>query len=393
MTDERRRASARPGHPRWSFALVILGAILTFAAIFSIWVNRQALNTDNWVNTSNRLIQNEEIRHRLADYLASQLFANVDVEAELEAALPPRLAPLAGPAAGGLEQLAPKAAERLFETPRFETLWENANRAAHERLLEVLNGGGSTLSTENGEVKLKLGSILNELSEGSGVGATLASKLPEDAGEITIMKSDELSLAQDVAGLVRKLPVVIALLAILCFGLAVYLAGPRRREALRSVGFAFIGAGVLAVVLRAFAGGYVVDALAKTTAAEPAVEAVWSIATALLITVATSTIVFGLLLVIAAWLAGPTRPARELRRRASPYVRRSSAGLWGVAALIFILLIAWAPVAAFRKPLGLLIFVVLFAAGTELWRRQVLEEYPEPTAAGGDPGSRRGDER
>src|SRR5215475_6362915 len=173
--------SARSGHPRWALALIVLGAILTFAAIFSIWVNRQALNTDNWVDTSTRLIQNEEVRNQLADYLANQLVANADIAGELEEALPPRLAPLATAAAGGLEQLAPQVAERLFATPRFQALWEAANRKAHESLLQILNGGNSTISTENGVVKLKLAAVLAEMGAGSGVGKTLVSKLPPDA--------------------------------------------------------------------------------------------------------------------------------------------------------------------------------------------------------------------
>src|SRR5262249_43346142 len=155
---------------------------LTFAAIFSIWVNRQALNTDNWVDTSTRLIQNEEVRTQLSDYLANQLFADADVAAELRKSLPPRLAPLATAAAGGLQQLAPEVAERLFATARFQQLWETANRKAHESLLEVLDGGGSTVSTENGEVKLKLGPVLSQIGEGSGVGEALVSKLPPEAG-------------------------------------------------------------------------------------------------------------------------------------------------------------------------------------------------------------------
>jgi hypothetical protein len=39
-------------------------------------------------------------------------------------------------------------------------------------------------------------------------------------------------------------------------------------------------------------------------------------------------------------------------------------------------LIAWAPILAFRKPLGILIFAALFAAGAELLRRQTLVEFP-----------------
>ena len=125
----------RRGHPRWVLALTILGTILTFAAIFSIWVNRQALNTDNWVDTSTRLVQNEEVRSQLSDYLAKQLFANADVAEELRGSLPPRLAPLATAAASGLQQLAPQVAERLLATSQFEKLWEAANRKAHEALL------------------------------------------------------------------------------------------------------------------------------------------------------------------------------------------------------------------------------------------------------------------
>jgi hypothetical protein len=372
MADTQPTASARQGHPRWALGLAVLGTILTFAAIFSIWVNRQALNTDNWVDTSTRLIQNEEVRTQLSDYLANQLFAEADVAGELRESLPPRLAPLATAAAGGLEQLAPQAAERLFATARFQQLWEAANRKAHESLLEVLDGGGSTVTTENGEVKLQLGPVLAEIGEGSGVGEALVSKLPPEAGEITILKSDELSTAQDIANLLRKLPIALTLAALLCFALAIYLS-PRRREALRSVGFAFIVAGLLSLGLRGFAGTYVVSNLSNVASAEPAVEAVWSIGTSMLVTIATSAIVFGLIIVIAAFLAGSTTIAVRMREHIAPWARRSPAGLWGVALLIFLALIAWAPVAAFHKPLGVLIFALLFAAGTELYRRQLLD--------------------
>jgi hypothetical protein len=373
------KKASRSGHPRWALGLIVLGTILTFAAIFSIWVNRQALNTDNWVDTSTRLVKNEEVRSQLSDYLANQLFANVDVAGELRAALPPRLAPLATAAAGGLQQLAPQVAERLIATPRFQALWEAANRRAHESLLQVLDGGGSTVSTESGEVKLRLAPVLAEIGEGSGVGKTLVSKLPPEAGEITILKSDELSLAQEVANLLRKLPIVLTLAALLCFALAVYLS-PRRRETLRSVGFAFVIAGLLSLGLRGFAGTYVVSGLSKTTSVEPTVEAVWSIGTSMLVTIATSAIVFGLLVALAAFLAGPTKIATRIRRYVAPYARRSPAGLWGGALLIFLALIAWAPVGAFHKPLGVLVFALLFATGTELYRRQLLDEPIEADA-------------
>jgi hypothetical protein len=357
-----------------------LATLLAFVAIFSIWVNRQALNTDNWVNTSEQLLQNEEVQTRLSNYLADQLFENVDVQAELEKTLPPRLAPLAGPAAGALHQLGPQVAQRALSTPQFEGLWSGANRRAHERLLEIVDGGGSTVSTSGGEVTLDLSSLLSQI--GGQLGGNLASKVPADAGQLTILKSDQLSLAQDIVNLIRKLPVVLTLLALLLYGLAIYLAGPRRREALRGVGFGFVVAGVLALVLRHFGGSAVTGALASSDSVKPAVDAVWSIGTSLLVTVAVSAITFGILVVIAAWLAGPTRSASILRREAAPYLRERPAATYAVVALIFLVLILWAPVVAFHKLIGLILLAVLMVLGTEALRRQAATEFPDATFGG-----------
>ena len=368
------------GHPRIVAALLALATLIAFVAIFSIWVNRQALNTDNWVNTSEQLLQNEEVQTRLSNYLADQLFENVEVQAELEATLPPRLAPLAGPAAGALRQLAPQVAQRALSTPQFEGLWSGANRRAHERLLEIVNGGSSTVSTDGGEVTLDLNSLLSQV--GGQLGGNLASKVPADAGQLTILKSDQLSLAQDIVNLIRKLPVVLTLLALLLYGLAIFLAGPRRREALRGVGFGFVVAGVLALVLRHFGGSAVTGALASSDSVKPAVDAVWSIGTSLLVTVAVSAITFGILLVIGAWLAGPTRSATALRHEAAPYLRERPGATYAVVAMIFLVLILWAPVVAFHKLFGLILLAVLMVLGTEVLRRQAAAEFPDADFGG-----------
>jgi hypothetical protein len=368
------------GHRGIVAALLVVGTLVAFLAIFSIWVNRQALNTDNWVDTSEKLLQDEEVKTQLSNYLADELFANVDVQAELEETFPPRLAPLAGPAAGALHQLAPQVAERALESSHAESLWSAANRAAHETLLKILNDEGSAVSTDGGEVTLDLKALLSE--SGGQLAGKLGSKIPDDAGQLTILKSDQLSAAQDISKLVRKLPIVLTLLALLLYGLAIYLAGPRRRQALRSVGFGFIVAGVLSLLLREIGGGAVVDALAGTGAVKPAVESVWSIGTGLLVTVAVSAITFGILLAIAAWLAGPTRIASNLRQEAAPYLRERRGTTYAVVGVIFLALILWAPVVAFQKPIGLVLLAVLMVLGTEALRRQAETEFPDATFGG-----------
>ncbi len=371
-----RAATRRSEHPRAVAALLVLATLITFVGIFSIWINRQALNTNAWVNTSDQLLENKAIESQLSTFLANQLFANVNVQAELQKALPPKLAPLAGPAAGGLHQLAPQIAEKALGNPKVQGLWSDANRAAHETLLKILDGGGSTVSTTGGQVTLSLGSLVAQIGGQLGVG-NLASKIPANAGQLTILKSNQLSAAQSIAQLIRRLPIVLTLIVLLLYGLAVYLAGPRRRQALRSVGFSFIVAGALALIVRSISGGYVVDALAKSASVRPAAQAAWSIGTSLLVTVADSTIAFGILIVIGAWLAGSTRAALALRREASPYVREHRAGTYGAAGVLYLALIAWAPIAAFRKPAGILLFALLLGLGTEFLRRQILREFPD----------------
>jgi hypothetical protein len=377
MTPEAAPKKQKAGHPKLVAVLIGFATLFAIVAIFSIWANRQALNTDNWVNTSDRILQNKEVQTRLSAYLANELFANVDVQAELAKALPPELSALAGPAAGGLSQLAPKVAERALDSPKVQELWSDANRAAHETLLELLDGGSGALRTEGGEVTLDLSSLLTQVGNQLGVGEAVASKIPPEAGKLTILRSDQISTAQNIAQLIRKLPIVLTLLTLVLYGLAIWLAGPRRRQALRSAGLGFVVAGALVLILRSIAGTGLVSSLVHNDAAKPAVEAVWSIGTSLLATVATSAIAFGVLIFIAAWLAGPTGLATGIRRAAAPYVRDQPAAAAGVVFLVWVALIAWAPVAAFRKPIGILVFAFLFIDGAELLRRQIRREFPD----------------
>jgi hypothetical protein len=358
-------------------ALQFVATFLTFVAIFAFWVNRQALNTDGWVNTSSKLLQNKAIDSQLSSFLVNQLYAHVDVEAELEKRLPPVAKALAGPAAGGLRQLAQQVSERALATPQVQSLWAEANRGAHQALLKVIEGGGPAVSTSEGHVTLQVGPLVKQVGERVGLPSALISKLPPEAGSFTVLNSKQLSTTQKIAKAIRELPILFTALLILLYGGAIYLARGRRREAVRATGFGFIVAGVLALLVRSIAGNSIVGSLVHTAAVKPAAEAAWDIGTSLLVTIAVSTIAFGILAVIGAWLAGKTTPARALRREAAPYLREHRGASYGVAAAIWLALIAWAPITAFRKPFGILLFAVLFAIGTEVLRRQTLKEFPE----------------
>src|SRR5690348_12040623 len=104
------------GRRRLVRVLIILGSVLAFLSVFGIWIERQALNTDDWVATSGKLLQNQKIRTAVGNYLVDQLYENVDVRKELEKIFPGETKELAGPAAGVVRQVAGQGAEKVLET-------------------------------------------------------------------------------------------------------------------------------------------------------------------------------------------------------------------------------------------------------------------------------------
>jgi Short C-terminal domain len=369
-------ASDRPARRRvLPLTLISVGSVLAFLAIFAIWANRQLLDTDNWTETSTQLLEDDEIRSQLSIYLVDQLYANVDVPAELAQAFPPRLQPLAGPAAGALQDLGVRGVNTLLERPRAQALWEQANRRSHTRLLQIVeDGGGDAVSTGGGNVTLDLKALLEQASERFGVGGRIADRLPEDAAQLTVLKSDELELAQDAVRFLKALAIILVVLALGLLALGVYLGRGWRREALRACGIGLIAAGAAALVARSLASGAVVG-LAKTAAVEPALDNAWSISTSLLVEAATATLLYGIVVVFAAWLAGPTAWATATRCGLAPFLREPRFAYGGLA-LVVLLLLAWGPTPAFRKPLLALILIALLAAGVEALRRQTGREFP-----------------
>src|SRR5262249_56740406 len=115
---------------------------------------------------------------------------------------------------------------------------------------------------------------------------------------------------------------LVAAIAIALFALAIYLAGTRRRETLRAVGLAFVAVGVIVLFAHGLAGNYVVGALTTTAASEPAANAAWSIATSQLVEIAQGLVLYGVVIVLAAWLAGPSATATWIRRGITPYLRQ-----------------------------------------------------------------------
>jgi hypothetical protein len=369
MTEPPRAAAVKPRRRGLALALVLVASVLAFAAILAVWVDRQALNTDNWTTASTEMLERPAVRDQVAAFLVDQIYANVDVEGEIREALPPRAEPLAGPAAGALRDLLLRRAREALANPRTQELWEDANRVAHEALLRVVDG-------EVDSVELDLKAMLEETQERAGVGGRAAEALPAGAAQITVIRSDQLDGVQAAGTVLKSLPVVLVVLSLALFGAALAIAPGWRRQAVRAYGAGLVVAGAGALVAIALTGDAVVETLARTAATEPAVRDVWEISTTLLDEAATATLGYGIVMIAGAWLAGPSAWAVAVRRNLAPYLREPALAYGAFAAVAAVVVLWWAPTPAMRNPVTALVLLALLALGFEGLRRRTAAEFP-----------------
>jgi hypothetical protein len=360
-------------------SLLVVGTLLATVFGFGLWANRQALNTDNWVDTSNELLEDEEVRVALGNFLVDRLYQSENMQARLETVLPPSLAKLAAPAAAGLKELARRNAPRLLGTAAALNAWEVANRKAHETLLKIVQG-----DVANRDVSLDLESLLRQVAEGTGLPPDAVNRLPPELAQLQIAGPDQLETAQNLLDLFETLVWVLLVLTLAAFIGAVFLS-PDRRRTILSVGGCLIVTGIALLALRGIAGRAVVDALADAPNAGPAADDVWSISTSLLVDVAEGALLLGAFIVSGAWLGGPGRRATTVRRYSAPTLREHPGVVRAGLGVAILLLVVWGPVPWTQR----FIPIIIFTIGAFLWlewiRNRALEEFPEASAPGAEP--------
>jgi hypothetical protein len=170
-------------------------------------------------------------------------------------------------------------------------------------------------------------------------------------------------------------PWLLALVFVM-YGIAIYLARGHRRKTLAHVGWALVIVGLLVLVARRVLGNYVIDAIAQPQNRSSA-HHIWLFATAIMGQIAWATIFYGIVVVLGAALAGPTRAATGIRRSVAPALNTRPEITWGATVLIWILLILWGGTHALRTWWGILLVGALLAAAVVALRRQTLGEFPD----------------
>ncbi len=356
--------------------VIVLASITLFLAGLAVWVARQALDTDQWVETSSSLVRDPAVQKTTAAYLSDQLVGSTQVTSRLEEALPDQFSALAAPLSGFIGDAAENAALRALQSGAFQQLWEDAQRRTHEQLVAVIEG-------DERQVYLDLRPMLGQVATRVGLGPQAVANVESQGvlGRVKILEDDQVKTIRVAGRGLRALAWVLALLAIGLFTASVWLARGRRREALLQAGLGIAVAGLLLLAMRRVLGGDVVAALADGGASTPAAQATWNVATSLLREIAGSFVVLGILLVAAALFAGPTSAATRLRQMVGPTLRDRPGVAYSIVAVVLLLVLLAGILPASGRLLGLLIYSALAVGGVVTLRRQIISELPPPREA------------
>lgn len=366
--------------------LVIAATILAFLAIFTSWVDRQLLDTNEWVDTSGRLLEDKAISDAVATYSVDQLYANVDVTRLIKQRLPDGLEQVASPASAGLRELATRGTKRAFQSTRVQDLWKDANRVAHTQLVAILEDKSQAISSSNGRVVLDLQPIIYQLADRLGFKKQVVhainkgeetGRLKPGFGQLEIADSGSLDTAQTVTKILNGLAWLFTIGTLVLFALAVWLARGRQWMVVLGYGLGLIAAGLAAIAIRNALEGPIIDSLAKTEEAKVPAQHAWDIGTSLLHSIASSVIILGVLVVIASFLASPANSAVSIRQALAPAFRERPAIIWSLFAAVALLTVIIWPPSGTRQLVFTLLLIALAGAGLGALSRMTLREFPD----------------
>jgi hypothetical protein len=178
----------------WS--LIVLASVLLVFSITANWVQRELFNTDEVANTTDEILEDEDVQEALATYSVDQLYANVDVEGQIAGRLPSGAEALAVPATAATRELALNVARRALASPQVQDLVSSAVRGAQERLVRLLEDEGEFVSTTGGEVTLEYGKVVADLAVRLGVDPATITEIQGIVQELSTDLRQRLTTAQ-----------------------------------------------------------------------------------------------------------------------------------------------------------------------------------------------------
>ena len=306
-------APGRRGRRRLGRTLLVVGAILAPITMTSLFVRNIVLDTDRYVETVSPLGSDPAIRAEAVARITDTLMSAVDVGTVLRDTLPEQLQVIAGPVETAVRTTVANTTEQVMASEKFQALWDGANRLAHESIRSLLTEV-DVVELPNGKVVVDLSGIAAEVAAvlvDRGLGFFANIPITQLAAQLELFDASQLESVQTIVSIMRAAIVVLVVLTLACLAGAVALAADRRR-AVAHVGIALaIGTAVLMTVINL--GRSVSLSALDSTISRDAAAATFDILTRFFRQAIRTVFGLGLVLVLGAWLAGPSRTAVRLR--------------------------------------------------------------------------------
>lgn len=324
-------APARPRRPAGFIGrqilagvLVVLGVVLTPVALVLQFAQQQVTDTEVFVATYAPLAEQPEVQQVLTDAITEAVTSSLPIDeitrgviAGIQTVDPTRLSLglnlFEGQIVEGINGLIRLGVESVVTAEWFPEVWEQTLRFSHAQLNATLRGDPSSIATINGDdFGLQLGPVVAYVKDYLlNSGFSVASAIPDDLdiavpiGTVTGLGQVKTFYSLGLA-VGTWLPIVAA--ALLVAGIAV---APRRRSWVMGTSIAL---GVVAVLIGITLG------LGRSTLTSlgiltpESLGLVFDAATAALGATLLAIGAIAVIGIVAAWLAGPSRPARAARR-------------------------------------------------------------------------------
>jgi hypothetical protein len=373
--------------------LLVLGSLSIVVSGVTVWAHEVLLDSDRYAAMVAAVSGDPAVIDAISGKVATSAVSALDIQGRLEKVLPGPAAIIAGPIADQVEQTLEQVIGNVLVSPNFQTVWVDANRALHAKVVAFLRGDTTVLQARDGIVYLDvyplIDAVLRQLQQIGIIPAdaelpdasnfelgttgrallerTLNVTLPDDFAAIPLFEAAKLQKIQGIVQAFDAITIGSVLLTVLLLLGAIFLAR-RRRRMVMAVGLgAIVGLMLLSIAVRA-GRAYVVSTLADPQGAA-AVGAIFNAAITDLRSVLIWVAVAGLIVVVVAYLIG--RPSWfELASSDDRmgWAAEHMTGIRGaiVAVVVFLLV-------AFLVDLALAILLAALAGLVELTMRNVRE--------------------
>jgi multisubunit Na+/H+ antiporter MnhC subunit len=286
---------------------LLLAMVSLIAGNVLFWAGNTLVNTDRYVKTAQPILQDTAVQTAIANYTTTKIFAQVDVTGTIQQTLPARAAFLAPALTTQLQKTTDATLRTALASNRFQALWANTNRTAHDKLINSIKH-----SKGDGVVNLQdLYSTLSQNLRGTKLSFLVGKQLPSNVGSITVINAPWIPKVRFVVNSVGWLKPVSLLLIAVFSAAAIWLARRRRMAVILLGGFTSLSMIATLVAIQVVKHTVVSQAApAYQTAASHAAN----IIVQPLVVTTISILLIGIIVKIVAWVTSPYKYAGCTRR-------------------------------------------------------------------------------